>query len=402
MQYPHIALVAILAIIALAGQADPASAQSGKYLFAWASDDRGGDSDFLAVVNSDPSSERYGTVLATVTVGESGTGAHHTEHRMPEGGILFANGFPAGKTYRFDLTDPLNPKLAGSFTSANDFTYPHSFERLPSGNVLATFQTTGEGNEKPGGLVELDPNGRLIRGSSAETADAGFVRPYSLAILPEKDRVVSTSTDMNGKDESRHVQIWRLSDLSLLHTIALPHGKRGDEGLYPGEPRVTENGTVIVGTFRCGVYRIDGVESDKPSARLVRALDYVGGYECALSTVVGDFVIQTVPAIGGLVSFDFSDPADPAEADRIVFGPGLHPHWISSSSDGRRIVVSGYRALSGRLLIVNFDPDSGRMTLDKRFTDKDSIMPGVSFRRDHWPHGTTRDALPHGVVFSTE
>ena len=111
------------------------------------------------------------------------------------------------------------------------------------------------------------------------------------------------------------------------------------------------------------------------------------GYECALATVIGDFIVQTVPAIGGLVTIDFSDPMMPREAGRIEFGPGLHPHWIASSTDGRRIVVSGYRALAGRLLIVDLDPISGRMTLDERFSDEGSIFPGVSFRRDHWPHG---------------
>jgi hypothetical protein len=60
----------------------------------------------------------------------------------------------------------------------------------------------------------------------------------------------------------------------------------------------------------------------------------------------------------------------------------------------------GYRALNGRLLMLDFDPDTGRMTLDTRFGDPDSIFPGVSMLRDEWPHGTSRDAIPHGVVFS--
>ena len=375
---------------------------SGKFVFAWAGDESGGDGDFLAVVDSDPTSDRYGEVLTTLSVGESGIMPHHTEHRMPEGDILFANDFSAGKTYLFDLSDPLSPKLAGSFEGAGEFTYPHSFERLPNGNVLATFQTVGEGNEQVGGLVELDQTGALVRGASASDPEVEFIRPYSLVILPDLDRVVSTSTDMKGEEESRHVQVWRLSDLSLIKTIELQDGDRGGEGLFPGEPRVTENGTVIVTTFRCGVYQIDGVGGGDPTADLVHTHEWVGGYECALATVIGNIIVQTVPAIGGLVSIDFSDPSAPREVGRIEFGPGLHPHWIASSSDGRRVVVSGYRALAGRLLIVDFDPTTGRMSLDERFSDKDTIFPGVSFRRDHWPHGTTRDALPHGVVFSRE
>ena len=30
----------------------------------------------------------------------------------------------------------------------------------------------------------------------------------------------------------------------------------------------------------------------------------------------------------------------------------------------------------------------------------DPTVPGVSFTRDRWPHGTTGKAVPHGSVFS--
>ena len=33
---------------------------------------------------------------------------------MPADGILFANGFMAGATFRFDLTDPAAPRLDGA------------------------------------------------------------------------------------------------------------------------------------------------------------------------------------------------------------------------------------------------------------------------------------------------
>ena len=58
--------------------------------------------------------------------------------------------------FRLDLTDPENPRLAGSFDGAGEFTHPHSYERLPNGNVLATYQGRGEQNVDPGGLVDID------------------------------------------------------------------------------------------------------------------------------------------------------------------------------------------------------------------------------------------------------
>jgi hypothetical protein len=49
------------------------------------------------------------------------------------------NVFAAGATFLIDVSDPLAPTVAGSFREMGEFTYPHTFERLPNGNVLATF-----------------------------------------------------------------------------------------------------------------------------------------------------------------------------------------------------------------------------------------------------------------------
>ncbi|HEX9659095.1 MAG TPA: selenium-binding protein SBP56-related protein [Rhodothermales bacterium] len=390
-------LTAVLSLTAHSVQSQTPA--GGRYLFAWAGDSNEKESDFMAVLDADPESETYGIVLATLPVGAVGTDPHHTEHRMPDDNLLFANGHTASKTFVVDFNDPLSPKLVASFDSAGPYTHPHTFERLPNGNILSTFQTTGHGNKLPGGLVELDTEGRMVRGSPAAN-EVEDVRPYSLAILPEIDRVVSTSTDMMGEVDTRAVQIWRLSDLGLLHTLLLPDGPRGDEGMTPGEPRTAPDGSVLLTTFRCGMYRVTGLTSDTPEVKLVHTYPYVSGYECAVPVTIGNYVVQTVPAINGLIAMDVSDPAHPVEANRISFGPGAHPHWIAASDEGLRIVVMGYRALNGRLLMVDFDPDTGRMTLDTRFGDPDSIFPGVSMLRDEWPHGTSRDAIPHGVVFS--
>ncbi len=62
---------------------------------------------------------------------------------------------------------------------------------------------------------------------------------------------------------SRQLQIWRLSDLALLHTITLPDGPAGDESRLTAEPRVLADGrTVLVSTFACGLYLMEGLASD--------------------------------------------------------------------------------------------------------------------------------------------
>ncbi|MGH3996002.1 MAG: hypothetical protein ACRDTJ_00885, partial [Pseudonocardiaceae bacterium] len=137
---------------------------SSRYLFVWAGDADKRESDFLAVVDVDRQSPTYAQVVATLAVAAVGTLPHHTEYEMPPGGVLWANGFAAGQTFRLELHDPTRPRLAGSFGDAGPFSHPHSFARLPGGNVLATFQhRIGEERAATGGLVELDSAGRLVR-----------------------------------------------------------------------------------------------------------------------------------------------------------------------------------------------------------------------------------------------
>ena len=89
-----------------AGDGDPSSGDGylASYVYVWAADDDAQDSDFLAVMDVRPDLPTYAEVVATLPVGFAG-GTHHTEHLMPEGGVLFANAFDAGLTFLIDLRD---------------------------------------------------------------------------------------------------------------------------------------------------------------------------------------------------------------------------------------------------------------------------------------------------------
>lgn len=370
-----------------------ADSDPGSHLFAWVTDSDSVDLNFLAVIDADPSSGSYGEVLRTLPVPTSGrTRGHHTEHRMPAGGFLFANDFGTGITWVLDLRDPANPLVADSFDAAGPFTSPHSFERLPNGNVLATFQNEGPGNTAPGGLAELGPTGDVVRWGRASDGDR-YLRPYSLALLPDADRVVSGSADMRGEGDSHVVQVWRLSDLSVIRSIDIP-----PEWGAAAEPRVLSDGrTVMVTTFGCRLLRISGVDTPTPTAEAVH--DF-GGTGCALPIVVGDYWIQAVPDAHGLVALDVSDPAAPWEVSRVTLSDDDWPHWISLAPDRRRVVVTGYAGTRHRIILVDLDPVTAQMSVDRDFGDPASDRPGISMDVDSWPHGATGPGDPHGVVFS--
>lgn len=395
---------------AAAAPGGPAASEApapARHLHVWAGDVDRADPDFLAVLDADPASPGYGAVITTLPVGRTGTWPHHTEHRLPESRHLYANGFMTGETFRLDLSDPESPRLLGSFAAVAGLSYPHSYERLPNGNVLATFQGHGEANRDPGGLVELTDAGEAVRSGSAAdpAAPRALLRPYSLAVVPDLDRIVVTSYDM-GEDmgfqggrrgRTRAVQVWRLSDLSVVATIDLPPGPGGGGNEQPGEPRVLADGrTVLVATFTCGLYRMTGLASGAPGAEHVHGFD---GGGCAVPVVVGDFWIQPVPSAQAVVALDVSDPSSPREVSRVTLGPRNFPHWLALDPSGGRIVVADRGDGEPRIFVLTVDPETGALAVDERFRDPGSERPGVDFGRSDWPHGPTGAARPHGSVF---
>lgn len=229
-------------------------------------------------------------------------------------------------------------------------------------------------------------------------AKGELIRPYSLVIVPVLDRIVSTNTSMHADRDTRTVQVWRLSDLKLLRTLVLPPGPRGSEQFLPGEPHVLADGkTVLVHTFSCGLYQMEGIETDQPSVRHLKTFE---GERCAVPLRIGHYWVQTLFSSHALVAYDISDPAHIREVSRVTFDEKQKPHWIAADEDGRRIVLNSGEYGDHRLFMVNFDSQTGGLTLDGHFRDPGSANPGVSMDGKSWPHGFSGDAYPHGTVFS--
>jgi hypothetical protein len=381
----------------------PVATESGgsTHVFAWAWDvDKDAD-DFLAVVDVDRRSATYGQVVSTLPA-QGGRGAHHVEYEMSTS-QLFANSFETGRTFVFDLGDPVHPRLFSDFGDAGPYTHPHSFARTPSGTVLATYQGLAADHSATGGLVELDDRGRMIRGASAADPLDPDIRPYSLAVVPQLDRVVTTTADMHGERVGRSVQVWRLSDLALLHTVLLPPGPRGDEHLHPAEVRLLGDGkSVMVTTFRCGLYvlsELDGI----PVAKLARSFPWsaVEGEDtdCNVPVRFGRFWVQPVGTTGSLVVLDVSRPEKPVIVDELPFGVDARPHWLALEPGGRRIVMTGGGTLAGGVYLIDMDPVTGKLRLAGDLPVTGSGSPGIRFDRDEWPHGKTGPAFAHGAAF---
>ncbi len=409
-----LAPIALLALAACAPEPEPRS-----FLYVSAADSAGQAADFLAVVNADTPSRQYGAILSVLPTGAHDGHPHHTEDLIGPSGHLLANAFGSGTSYLFDLSTPGHPALLTSFGDVGGFSHPHSYFRTADGNVLATFQyrATGQapapmaghdamnmgGTNETGGLVEMDERGNVRRSASAadpRIRERGLF-PYSVLQLTAMDRAVSTTTNMDVADTTstgEWIQFWRLSDLTLLRSLRLSPGPRGNENQYTGEPRLLPDGkSVYIHTFACGLYLVRGADTDRPAAQLVASFN---GMWCGVPVQTGRWWIQPVPADHALLTLDISDPEHPREVARLLL-PGEEPHWLAVDPSGTRLVVnSGGHGDVDRLYVVMLDPATGALTLDSRFRDSGSDLPGIAMKGRTWPHGFTGTAVPHGTVFS--
>ena len=187
----------------------------------------------------------------------------------------------------------------------------------------------------------------------------------------------------------------------MLRTFALPDGPAGSEGLLTAEPRLLDDGkTVLVSTFNCGLYLMEGLAGDTPSARLVASFPRKAGTNCAIPVIAGHYYLVTVPAWSAVVSLDISDPGAPREVSRVTLAADDVPHWIAISPDHRRVVVTGYEGMRHRVVIARFDPATGQLAVDERFREEGATEPGFRMDNKTWPHGGTAKGIPHGAVFS--
>lgn len=399
-------LLLMVPMFPLIAAAAPASSQ---YLFVWAMEashprtadtamtpadiaarrDRLGlGNDFLAVfdIGGGPS---FGKLVAMLPVGEA-VMAHHTNYADPPNGVLYANDWFGNSSYVFDLRDPVHPRLARKFSSIGAFGYPHSFVYLSNGNTLATFQYSGGFNHAAGGLVEFDPQGRVVRTASAIVPGRPNIRPYSLAVDEKLNRVVTGSADMMGAQPSHVAQVWRLSDLKLIKTLPLPPQPDWlyDTAADSSEPRLLADGkTVVVPTFNCGLFLVQNLAGDNPSLQHV----YDFGYRtCEVPVVVGNFLVEAMQSGHAIVSLDMHDPEHPREVSRILLPPDEYPHWLALEPGGNRLVITGYGALDTKVRFATIDRRIGKLTLESDV---------INFTRA-WPDGWNGSAIPHGAVFS--
>jgi hypothetical protein len=266
--------------------------------------------------------------------------------------------------------------------------------------------------------------GELPAGGAARTL---IVAPGGATASTTLDRLLTTSTAHGyaaGAAGDRmpgiSVEVWRLADLSLLQTVVLEAGPRGEENLAPMTPRYLRKAPIAYVNTDLGgaLYASDSTQTNVPSFKLV--FDFGAGTLPGGAAVTPDDRYY-VTALGGssrIVSLDLDDPWHPKAVSAVRLdrdpenGAGTRtggPHWLAMSADGTRIAVSDYgvdvptfvQDGDHRVYLMRLDPTTGRLGIDGAFRDELTGEVGVDFNRTRWPHGDTGPARPAGVMFTT-
>lgn len=381
---------------------DSVGVSPARYLYVWGGS--GHDTtglSVLTVLDADSASATYGSVLAALTVDSAGRMPHHTEFNLPKGGTFFANDFGGDKSFILDYSNPTKPRVAGQVARVPGGHKLHSFERLPNGHVLATVQfgdSTVAGT--PGMLAEFDQQGRLIRsGSSRDAAFPGArIRTYALAAFPDMDRVVTTSTPMDMEETAHVIQVWRLSDLKLLKTVAMPEIAGDSSHKYPFEVRALSDGSALINSYFCGFFRLTDIASN-PRIERVLALPLPQNIGCSVPVIAGKFMLMPIAYAHRFATFDISDPANPREVASLATDTTFFPHWAAADPGSDRVVFTDQGDGPPRVMLGRLDRTTGELVWDERFRDSGSQTPGVSFHRDSWPNGVKGMLMPHGALF---
>jgi hypothetical protein len=384
-----------------------------KTLYVWAGDQARAAPDFLAVIDFDEDSPRYGRVIGTVPVpgpGGSGNEPHHC-HLSADKNILACGGLLAllrgqNSIFFFDVSSPRHPRFLFS-TSGTLSNITDDFLPLKNGGFLVTQMGSHTGGA-PGRVAEFDRKLRLVGEWPTSPPEHDF-NPHGISARPDLNLMVTS--DFMMPDSSLNIvpgdpllrgiiRVWDLQERSIVRTIVIPSAiGTMDVKLIPKDP---QGRAFTAGMFDGLVYLVDTANGTSQVVfdceNIVPHVDVpVRGGMTQLMAMPksGDRLIFGLFQAGQVGMLDVSDPEHPVQAGIVNLGTDAGPHMIALTDDDKRLVVSDYFLNEDDIGKVHFEGDHhvhvikvGRqqLALDRRFD--------VDFNTAF----ATGPARPHGVA----
>jgi hypothetical protein len=324
-----------------------------KYLFVWAGDQSRTNPDFLAVVDFDAHSSRYGTVLETVPLTGSGAVGNEPHHVgiSEDGKVLAAGGLLSvlkgqPEIFFFDISDPTATRFLSS-VDAPLSSITDDFEPLAGGGFLVTMMGGAQGHA-PGRVVEFDKDLKLVAEHPANPPEDGF-NPHgislrhSLNLMVTSDFICPTSTlhtMPGGLDLRGSIRIWDLKKREIVRTVQIPGaGGTIDVKLIPGD---AAGRAYTAGMLDDKLYLVDTRQGTATPVFDFKTISAGGWPQLMRMTRDGRRLFITMNQAGKAVMFDTSQPSSPRVLTVLDLGADSGPHYLRLTSDEKRLVISDY------------------------------------------------------------
>ena len=383
-----------------------------KTLYIWAGDQARVSPDFLAVIDFDQDSDRYGEIIKTVPVpfpGAVGNEPHHC-HLSADKNVLACGGLLSllrgqNGIFFFDVSRPRDPEFLFS-ASAPESSITDDFLPLAGGGFLVTQMGSATG-EAPGRLAEFDADLNLIKEWPEDPPQDGF-NPHGISARPEVNLMVTSdfilpSSTLNvvpGDPVLRGaIRVWDLQKRTIVRTVQIP-GAPGtmDVKLIPGDP---QRRAFTAGMFDGLVYLVDTVAG---TAKIVFDCETIvphvevpvrGGMTQLLAMPEsGDRLIFGSFQAGQVGMLDVRDPEHPVQTGIVDLGVDAGSHDLALTDDGKRLVVTDYFLNEDDFGKIHFEGDH-RVHVIKVF--KKHLQLDTRFTLDFDTAFATGPARPHGI-----
>lgn len=390
--------------------------------------------DYLAVVDVDPRSDTYGSVVNRVTMPTVGDELHHFGWNMCSScyghpgafrRYLVVPGLTSGNIHILDACRPEGPTMhrvirGPEIAAKTGLSAPHTVHCAPDGSIIISMLGDAEGNG-PGGFLVLDQDfdvvGRWERRSTGMRYNYDFwyqlrhnVMVSSEWAAPRTFRPGFRMEDVEAGRYGQRLQFWDWQGRELVQTVDM-----GSEGLVPLEVRFLHDPDAAQGfvgaTLSSAVWNFYR-EAGEWKARKVIQVEPVEleGWSFPVPGLITDILVSMDDRFlymsnwlhGDLRQYDISTPANPRLTGRVwidgllgeareVLGKPVHagPQMLQLSLDGRRLYVTNslfsswdnqfYPALAEQgssMLLIDCDTANGGMKLNEDFHVSFDDEPG--------------------------
>jgi hypothetical protein len=398
-----------------------------KTLYVWAGDQAHIAPDFLAVIDFDQQSSRYGQVIKTVPLpppGNVGNEAHHchlnsTKTILGCGGLLSLLKGQNG-IFFFDVSDARNPKFLFSAKAVLS-SITDDFMPTEDGGFLVTQMGSADGGA-PGRVAEFDGQLHYVANHFGTVSLFnewptkppldGF-NPHGISARPDLNLMMTAdfllpSSSLIGSEGvvlRGSVRIWDFRKRKIIKTVQLESPNGGpasgtmDVKMLPNDPH---GYGYTAGMFDGHIYLIDPIKGTGTSAFDLSTVypqvstPVIGGMGQIMATPqCGDRLIIGTFMAGQIVMLDATDRSALKQLSVVSFGENAGPHNIVLSDDDNRLVATDYFLNEDSGGLIHYEGDHLVHVLK---VTHDTLTEDKRFNLDFNTAFKTGPARPHGIA----